>query len=128
MKPYLTLKFTFFGLGKLVGEQTWGGVQGINGPWRLMDGSAITIPKDALASTEGHWIIENEGVKPDLVVPSLPAEAASHDDAQLRAAVGEALSQVRRLVPRPPKAPATLPAYPLGGNVPGARFAQRTSR
>ncbi len=55
-------QFPFFfrncGLGKLVGERAWGSVQGINGPWRLMDGSSITIPKDSLASLDGHWVLE----------------------------------------------------------------------
>ncbi len=118
--PYF---FRKFGLGKLVGEATWGGVQGINGPWRLMDGSFITIPKDSLASTDGHWLIENEGVAPDLAVTTRPDEAVTHNDAQLQAGVAAALSQIGRIPPHPLKAPAPLPAYPPAGNVPGASFA-----
>ena len=36
------------------GQRTWGGVQGIKGPWPLMDGTVITVPKDSLASTDGR--------------------------------------------------------------------------
>ncbi|WP_263382180.1 S41 family peptidase [Granulicella arctica] len=119
--PYF---FHRFGLGKLVGERTWGGVQGINGPWRLMDGSFITIPKDALASLDGRWIIENEGVSPDLVVPSRPEEVINRSgrDAQLEAGVAAALIQIRRKRVHNIKAPAALPAYPPEGNVSGATF------
>ncbi len=117
--PYF---FRKFGLGRLVGERTWGGVQGINGPWRLMDGSYITIPKDSLAALSGKWIIENEGVTPDLAVFARPEEAVTHTDAQLRAATRWAIAQIKRTPPHPLKAPSPLPAYPPAGNVPGASF------
>ncbi len=117
--PYF---FRKLGLGKLVGERTWGGVQGINGPWRLMDGSSITIPKDSLASLDGHWIIENEGVTPDIAVEPPPDEAVTHRDLELEVAVRTALEQLSQGPPQTPKAPAPLPAYPPGGNVPGAQF------
>ena len=115
--------FRRFGLGKVIGERTWGGVQGINGPWRLMDGSSIWIPKDSLSSLDGHWVIENEGVAPDARVPSAIEEVLSHGDVQLNAAVQSALAQLRREAPPALKAPHPLPAYPVGGNVPGASFA-----
>ncbi len=113
------------GLGPLVGTRSWGGVQGINAPWRLMDGTAITIPKDALADPGGHWIIENAGVPPDIAVDDRPDEAITGLDAQLEAAVRVALDRVRRLPPPRPKAPPPLPAYPQAGNVPPASFASR---
>jgi tricorn protease len=119
--PYF---FRRFGLGKLVGERTWGGVQGINGPWRLMDGSFIAIPKDSLASNDAHWIIENEGVAPDIAVASKPGDAILGADAQLSAAVQAALGQLAHTPPHILKAPAPLPAYPPGGNVPGASFSR----
>ena len=115
--------FRKFGLGKLVGEQTWGGVQGINGPWKLMDGSSITIPKDSLASLDAHWVIENEGVKPDIAVEPPPDEAVTHTDSELEVAVKTALEQLGHNPLPILKAPHALPAYPPGGNVPGATFA-----
>ena len=117
--PYF---FRLFGLGKLVGERTWGGVQGINGPWRLMDGSFIAIPKDSLASTDAHWIIENEGVAPDREVSTQPGDMSRGIDAQLSAAVQTALTQAAHTPSRILRTPAILPAYPPAGNVPGASF------
>jgi tricorn protease len=117
--PYFFRKYH---LGLLVGERTWGGVQGINAPWKLMDGSSITIPKDALASRDGQWIIENEGVAPDILVEPPPDEAVTHDDSQLDAAVKAALDGISKMPPVQLVAPDPLPAYPAGGNVPGASF------
>ncbi len=117
--------FRRYGLGPLVGTRSWGGVQGINAPWRLMDGTAITIPKDALADPDGHWIIENTGVSPDITVDDRPDEAVTGQDAQLEAAVRVALDRVRRLPPVQPKAPPPLPAYPAAGMVPPASFGGR---
>ena len=117
--PYFFRKYH---LGLLIGERTWGGVQGINRPWKLMDGSSITIPKDALASLDGHWIIENQGVTPDIPVDPPPDEAVTGDDSELVTAVKTALGEIRTLPPRHLVAPEPLPAYPAGGNVPGASF------
>jgi tricorn protease len=117
--PYF---FRKFGLGKLIGERSWGGVQGINGPWGLMDGSSIRIPKDALASLDGHWVIENEGVTPDIAVAAPPEEALTGKDAQLMAAITTALEQLDRSPTKAIQAPNLLPAYPPAGNVPGASF------
>ena len=119
--PYF---FRKFGLGKLVGERTWGGVQGINGPWRLMDGSFLTIPKDSLASQDGRWIIENEGVSPDFAAPTRPGDATIGEDDQLKAAVQTAIGQLAHRPPHTLKAPAPFPAYPAAGNVPGASFSR----
>jgi tricorn protease len=117
--PYF---FRKFGLGKLVGERTWGGVQGINGAWGLMDRSSIWIPKDALASLDGHWVIENDGVTPDIPVTAAPDESVTGKDAQLTVAVETALEQLGRSPAKTFLAPKMLPAYPAGGNVPGASF------
>lgn len=114
--------FRRLGLGPLVGTRTWGGVQGINGPWSLMDGTAITIPKDSLADLDGHWLIENTGVAPDVLVEDRPDEDETDTDAQLSRATALALTALRRLPQHPLAAPPPLPAYPAAGNVPGASF------
>lgn len=114
--------FRAFGLGPIVGERTWGGVQGIKGPWPLMDGTRITIPKDSLASPDGHWLIENAGVEPDIPVAREPDEQVRGSDRQLEAAVQAVLQQLKDHPPAPLRAPAPLPAYPPAGDVPGARF------
>jgi len=117
--PYFFRKLN---LGKLVGERTWGGVQGINNDWTLMDGTPFTIPKDSLASLDGYWIIENEGVAPDIFVEPPPDEAVSHRDLELEVAVRTALKQLTLRPLQILKAPCPLPAYPPQGKIPGANL------
>ena len=114
--------FRKYGLGPLVGTRSWGGVQGINRPWSLMDGTAITIPKDSLAESSGHWIIENTGVTPDVTVDDRPDEGVTGEDTQLETAVKVALDRLTTHPPANAVPPPELPAYPAAGNVPGASF------
>ena len=110
-----------FGLGPLVGTRTWGGVQGIDAPWPLMNGTGLLIPKDSLAA-DGHWIIENAGVAPDVEVEDRPDAATPDRDAPLERAVAVALARLRTDRRPPVRIPAPLPAYPPAGEVPGAAF------
>jgi len=120
--PYF---FRIFGLGPVVGQRTWGGVQGINGDFSLIDGTEITIPKDSLASTDGHWLIENAGVVPDIAVDPALDEGQTGKDRQLETAVRVVMAKLAASPPSSLKAPAPLPAYPSLGNVPGATFGNR---
>ncbi len=120
--------FRRYRLGPLVGTRSWGGVQGINGPWRLMDGTFLTIPKDSLADPDGHWIIENAGVAPDIVVDDRPDEAVTGGDVQLEAAVRAALDRARREPAVVLKPPPPITAYPRAGLVLPASFAPDAPR
>ncbi len=117
--------FRRFGLGPVVGTRSWGGVQGINAPWRLMDGTGITIPKDSLADLDGHWVIENAGTEPDVTIDDRPDEAVTGGDAQLDGAVRVAMRRLDHTPIVPTRAPPALPAYPPAGDVPGASFGPR---
>lgn len=114
--------FRAFGLGPVIGQRTWGGVQGIKGPWPLLDGTNITIPKDALATTDGRWIIENTGTVPDIVIDPDPDEAETGRDHVLEQATNIILRQMKQRSTQILHPPALLPAYPAAGNVPGAHF------
>ena len=122
-------QFTYFfrkdGLGPVIGQRTWGGVQGIKGPWPLMDGTILTIPKDSLVSTDGRWLIENVGASPDIAVDPEPEEDVTGRDHLLETAVRAVTDTLARDPPRPASVPAPLPAYPSGGVVPGASFGAR---
>ncbi len=98
--------FSAWKMGTVVGERTWGGVRGIKGPWRLIDGTIITVPKDALFSPGGKWIIENQGATPDIDVTNQPAALAAGRDEQLETATGELLRTLRGTPPHPLEAPA----------------------
>jgi len=113
--PYL---FHLYGLGKLVGTRSWGGVRGIRGNWQMMDGGYITIPEDALYSLDSQWAVENHGVDPDIEIENLPADLLAGHDAQLEAAVDLMLKAIAGKPAGFPPPPPLLPPYPPSGIVP----------
>jgi tricorn protease len=113
--PYL---FHLYGLGKLVGTRSWGGVRGIRGNWQLMDGGYITIPEDALYTLDSQWALENHGVEPDIELENMPADLLAGHDAQLEAAVDLMLKAIAGKPAGLPRPPPWLPAYPPNGIVP----------
>jgi tricorn protease len=113
--PYL---FHLYGLGKLVGTRSWGGVRGIRGNWQMMDGGYVTIPEDALYTLDSQWALENHGVDPDVEVENLPADLLAGHDAQLEAAVDLMLKAIAGKPAGLPPPPPWLPAYPPSGIVP----------
>jgi tricorn protease len=113
--PYL---FRLYGLGKLVGTRSWGGVRGIRGNWQLMDGGYITIPEDALYTTDSLWAVENHGVDPDIEVENQPADLLAGHDAQLETAVALLMKELANRPTGLPAPPPLIPAYPRSGIVP----------
>ncbi|HEY2482006.1 MAG TPA: S41 family peptidase [Caulobacteraceae bacterium] len=114
--PYL---FRLYGLGPLVGTRSWGGVRGIRGNWRLMDGGYVTIPEEALFTTDSRWAVENHGVDPDVEVENQPADLLAGHDAQLETAVAMMLKAIANRPASLPTPPPLTPAYPESGIVPG---------
>ncbi len=100
--------FRKFQLGPLVGKRTWGGLVGILGFPVLMDGGTITSPNLAIWTEEG-WIVENEGVPPDIEVEQTPADVIAGRDPQLERAIQVAMDALEK---NPPKKPA-LPPFPV---------------
>jgi tricorn protease len=91
-------------LGPVVGTRTWGGLVGILGFPVLMDGGFVTAPDLAIWTEEG-WVVENEGVPPDVEVEQTPAEVIAGHDPQLEKAIAIALKELDANPPRPPKRP-----------------------
>jgi tricorn protease len=104
--------FKFYKLGPIIGMRTWGGVRGIRGEIPLMDGGYITRPEFAVYGLDSHWVVENHGVDPDIVVDNLPEQVMAGHDPQLEKAIAVVMQNIqanpRALPPRPPD----LPAYP----------------
>ncbi len=96
------------GLGPLIGTRTWGGLIGITGSPRLVDGGSVTVPAFAIYSTNSQWIIEGHGVEPDIEVVDDPGAMARGADPQLERAVAELIKRLRK---RPPDE-AKRPPYP----------------
>lgn len=88
------------GLAPVIGMRSWGGVVGIRGDKRLVDGGMLTQPEYAgwWPRYDG-WGLENHGVDPDIVVDNLPHDVARGIDAQLDRAIEEVR---RRIAEEPP--------------------------
>jgi tricorn protease len=93
-------------LGPVVGVRTWGGVVGIDGRFKLVDGTGITQPRYAFWLQGYGWDVENYGIDPDIEVPMTPADWHREADVQLDRAIQEALD---RLSGQPAATPPPLP-------------------
>ena len=99
--PYMWRKF---GMGKIVGTATWGGLVGILGFPVLMDGGGVTAPNLAIWSEEG-FIVENVGVPPDIEVEQTPRDVIAGRDPQLEAAIKVVMDELAASPPAKPKRP-----------------------
>ncbi len=94
-------------LGELIGTRTWGGLIGISGAPRLIDGGYITVPTFRLMDPDGKWFREGYGVDPDIKVNEDPTQLANGIDPQLEKAIqvlNEKLKNIKSLHPqRPPR-------------------------
>ncbi|HEX9186551.1 MAG TPA: PDZ domain-containing protein, partial [Vicinamibacteria bacterium] len=96
--------FRKFSLGPLVGKRTWGGLVGILGFPVLMDGGRVTAPNLAIWTEDG-FIVENEGVPPDVEVEQTPADVIAGKDPQLEKAIEIVLAELAKSPPVVPKRP-----------------------
>lgn len=91
--PYF---FRKTGEGKLIGTRTWGGLVGISGNARLVDGGYISVPMFGVYDETGKWIIEGVGVYPDIEVVDRPEELAKGNDPSIEKAVEVLLDELRK--------------------------------
>ena len=94
-----------FGLGKLIGKRTWGGLVGILGFPVLMDGGGVTAPNLAIWTPEDGWVVENVGVPPDIEVEQMPADVINGHDPQLEKAIQVVMEELKKNPPRQPQRP-----------------------
>ena len=83
--------FRKFQVGTIVGQRTWGGLVGMLGFPTLMDGGTITAPNLAIWTPEEGWVVENEGVPPDIEVEQTPKDVIAGRDPQLERAIAVAM-------------------------------------
>ncbi len=95
-------------LGKLIGMRTWGGLVGLGGNPRLIDGATVTAPNFAFYKTNGTWGIEGYGVAPDIEVIDDPALMVDGADPQLDKAIECMQSEIERHA----YTPVPIPPYP----------------
>ena len=103
--------FRKFKLGTLIGQRTWGGLVGVLGFPTLMDGGTITAPNLAIWTAEEGWVVENEGVPPDIEVEQTPKDVIAGRDPQLERAIAVVVEELKK---NPPPRP-TRPALPERG-------------
>lgn len=94
------------GLGPLIGKRSWGGVIGITNRGTLIDGGSVFVPEFGTANAEGEWILEGEGVTPDIEVDNDPASVIAGQDPQLERAVEEVLTALEAEPMKLPERPA----------------------
>jgi tricorn protease len=100
--------FRKLGLGKVIGTRTWGGLIGISGNPTLADGALLSAATFRILSTDNQWVVENEGVEPDIEVIDRPDLLANGLDPSLERAVAELLKELAAN----PKAPVKAPDAP----------------
>ncbi|MGI8666466.1 MAG: S41 family peptidase [Jatrophihabitans sp.] len=116
----VNVAFQALQLGPVIGTRTWGGVVGIDGRYRLVDGTGVTQPRFALWFERYGWSVENHGVDPDQVVEFPPHAWAAGADPQLDAGIAYLLAELDRrparqlpdLATRPSHRPPELPPRP----------------
>jgi len=106
----LPMEFQMRGMGPVIGTRTWGGLVGVSQFIGLMDGGGLTVPDYRIYDKNGAWIVEGEGVTPDIIVELESAEMARGHDAQLMKAV-EYLQEKIRTEPRPWPQHEAIPVY-----------------
>ena len=98
--------FRRFQVGPIVGTRTWGGLVGVLGFPELMDGGTITAPNLAIWDAEKGWVVENEGVPPDVEVEQTPADVIAGRDPQLERAIAIVMAELKKNPPANPRRPA----------------------
>lgn len=98
--------FRRMGLGPLIGKRTWGGAVGYANTGPLLDGGFVGVPMEGTCGPDGHWIIEGEGVYPDLEVDNDPKALLAGRDPQLERAVAELLKTMAEHPMNLPRKPA----------------------
>ena len=88
--------FKKYGLGKVIGMRSWGGVVGIRGSLPFIDGASLNKPEFASYDAQtGEWIVEGHGVDPDINIDNDPYEEFMGKDAQLDKAIEEIVKSMK---------------------------------
>lgn len=104
--PY---QFRLYKLGPLLGQRSWGGVVGIRGSLPFIDGGDLRKPEFGHFDYQKQsWIIEGEGVSPDIEVINDPWQEFKGVDAQLNKAIDLMLEEIEKRN----KKSKNIPAFP----------------
>jgi len=104
--PY---RFQYNKIGKLIGTRSWGGVVGYSGNIPCIDGGYIITPSYAPFAEDGSgFIIEGQGVVPDIEIENDPSREYLGKDDQLDKAIEVILEEIKNYE----YTPVTIPEFP----------------
>lgn len=90
----LPYEFRWFGMGPIIGTRTWGGLVGVSMFIDLIDGGGLTAPDYRIYNEKGEWVVENEGVTPDIIVDIDSKKYADGYDTQLMKALEVVMKKI----------------------------------
>lgn len=108
---YFAWIFHHLAVGPEIGSRTWGGLVNAAVPYPLVDGGSITAPALAVYGPNSQFIVEGEGVPPDISVWQDARDVAKNRDPQLERGVQEALTLLKTKAVTPPPPPAQFPVH-----------------
>jgi tricorn protease len=83
------------GLGKIIGNRTWGGLVGLNSNPALIDGGYFNIPNAPFFEDDSTWMIEGHGIEPDIEVINDPSKMVAGIEPQLDAAIKQMMYELK---------------------------------
>ena len=84
---YFAFYWKKYKLGPLIGTRTWGGVIAVRGFTPSLDGGYTFVPVGGMYDLNSKFIIENQGVTPDIEIDNLPKDVIAGKDPQLDRAI-----------------------------------------
>lgn len=102
-------------LGTVIGQRTAGAGIWLSDRNRLVDGGQARVAEFGQYDAQGRWLIEGNGVAPDIAVDNPPHASYAGDDAQLRAAIAHLQRQLKEK-PIAPAVPQPIPAVGTPGH------------
>lgn len=90
----LPYEFRFNKMGPIIGTRTWGGLVGVSMFIDLIDGGGLTAPDYRIYNAKGEWVVENEGVTPDIIIDIDSKKMSEGYDTQLMKAVEVIMKEI----------------------------------
>ncbi|HCT29140.1 MAG TPA: peptidase S41 [Bacteroidales bacterium] len=90
----LPYEFQWNKMGPVIGTRTWGGLVGVSMFMSLIDGGGLTAPDYRIYNEKGEWVVENQGVTPDIIIDVDSKKYSEGYDTQLMKAVEEVMKKI----------------------------------
>ncbi|KFZ38217.1 peptidase S41 [Shewanella mangrovi] len=105
------------GIAPLIGKRTAGAGVWLSGRNRLTDGGMSRVAEYPQYAMDGRWIVEGQGISPNIEVDNLPVATFEGKDAQLQ----KAISYLQQQLAKAPVAPLQAQPMPKRGEAQDVR-------